>query len=196
MALFSFGYFSQMVYEKAEWDYRGFALEADLRAAVEKTARALDATSADLGSFRARGGKLVLYHGWQDPAIPAVSTTNYYGRVVARAGKRASDGFVRLYMAPGVQHCGDGPGPSVFGQAGDFTSDDVTRSLRVSLEQWVEKSTAPSTIVATKYEGEEYDAPKVMTRPLCPYPQVARSKGTGDTNDAASFVCAAPQLSR
>lgn len=192
MALFGLGYFSQMVYGKPEWDYHGFELDADMRAAVEKTAQALDATDADLRPFRARGGKLILYHGWQDPAIPAVNTINYYDSVVARVGRSDTDAFVRLYMAPGVQHCAGGPGPDAFGQAGDWSSDDPARSLRVSLEQWVEKGAAPSTIIAAKYAGEGAARQVTMTRPLCPHLQEARYAGTGDTNDAAHFVCEVP----
>jgi Tannase and feruloyl esterase len=91
-----------------------------------------------------------------------------------------------------VQHCADGPGPDAFGQAGDWASDDAARSLRVALEEWVERDTAPATIIATKYTGEEPARRETMTRPLCPYPQEAKFKGTGDPNDAASFSCVMP----
>jgi feruloyl esterase len=192
MALFGTGYFSQMVYGRPDWDGRTFELDKDLRAAVEKTAQALDATDPNLHPFRARGGKLIMYHGWQDPAIPAVSTINYYDNVVSRMGREHADSFARLYMAPGVQHCDGGPGPDVFGQTGEWSSDDATHSLRVALEQWVEKGTAPSTVVATKFAGEEPARKITMTRPLCPYPQEARYAGKGDTHDAASFACGAP----
>jgi hypothetical protein len=193
MALFGVGYFSQMVYARPEWDDRRFELETDLHVAVDKTARALDATDANLGPYRARGGKLILYHGWQDPAIPAVNTINYYDSVISRLGQSNADAFLRLYMAPGVQHCSDGPGPDVFGQSGHYwSSDDAAHSLRVSLEQWVEKGTAPSTIIASKYAGDETAGTVTMTRPLCPHPQEAHYSGTGNTNDAASFICGPP----
>ena len=192
MALFGIGYFSQMVYGRADWDDRTFDLETDLRAAVEKTAQALDATEVNLDSFRARGGKLILYHGWQDPAIPAVSTINYHDEVVARVGQQNADSFMRLYMAPGVQHCADGPGPDAFGQMDEWSSDDAAHSLRVALELWVDKGTAPSTVIASKYAGEGPVRKAAMTRPLCPYPQEARYAGKGDTNDAANFTCGPP----
>ena len=191
MAMFGQGFFSHMVHEKPDWDYRSFRIEHDLKVAMEKTARALDATDPDLRRFAARGGKLILYHVWQDPAIPAESTVNYYDSVVKRMGAVA-DAAVRLYMAPGVQHCDGGPGPDSFGQAGDWSSDDPSRSLRAALEQWVEKGIAPATIVSSKYTGDEQSRAATMTRPLCPYPQVARYKGTGNPNDAASFACEAP----
>ena len=191
MAMFGQGYFSHMVYEKPDWDYRGFRMERDLTAAVEKTAKVLDATDPDLRRFAARGGRLILYHGWQDPAIPAESTVNYYESIVGHMGP-AARAVVRLYMAPGVQHCEGGPGPDAFGQAGDWSSDDPARSLRVALERWVEKGIAPSTIVATKYTGDGAARAATVTRPLCEYPQAARYKGTGNPDAAASFVCEAP----
>ena len=189
MAVFGIGYFSNMVYGRPDWDDRSFDLATDLRAAVEKTAQALDATDANLDPFRARGGKLILYHGWEDPAIPAVSTINYYDDVVARLGRQNADSFVRLYMVPGVQHCAGGPGPDAFGQMDEWSSDDAAHSLRVALEQWVEKDSAPSTVIASKYAGQGPARKTTMTRPLCPHPQEAHYGGKGETNDAASFAC-------
>jgi len=95
---------------------------------------------------------------------------------------------VRLYMAPGVQHCGGGPGPDSFGQVGLLSYTDPSHSMAASLEQWVEKGTAPETIIASRYEGQERQH-AVMTRPLCVYPQTAKYKGSGDAKDAANFTC-------
>jgi tannase/feruloyl esterase len=181
-----------MVYGRPDWNSDGFELESDLRAAVEKTAQALDATDANLDPFRARGGKLILYHGWEDPAIPATSTIHYYDEVVSRVGRRNADVFVRLYLAPGVQHCAGGPGPDAFGQMDEWSSDEPTHTLRVALEQWVEKGAAPSRVIASKFAGEGPARKTTMTRPLCPYPLEARYVGKGDANDAASFACARP----
>jgi feruloyl esterase len=188
MAFFGNGFFSGFVYEKADWDYKTFRVDADLKAANEKTAKALNATDPDLKSFQGRGGKLILYHGWNDPAITALNTINYYDSVIGKMGQRDADSFVRLYMVPGMQHCGGGPGPDSFGAVGDLKFDDPQRSVDASLEQWVEKGTAPSTIIASKYVGEDKVHPK-MTRPLCAYPQSAKYKGSGGTDDAANFVC-------
>jgi feruloyl esterase len=102
------------------------------------------------------------------------------------------DSFVRLYMAPGVQHCAGGPGPDSFGAVGDLKFDDPQHSVDASLEQWVEKATAPSIIIASKFEGQDRTHAK-MTRPLCPYPQAAKYKGSGDPNDAANFECERPK---
>ncbi|MGD1077830.1 MAG: tannase/feruloyl esterase family alpha/beta hydrolase [Candidatus Sulfotelmatobacter sp.] len=140
--------------------------------------------------FKARGGKLIVYHGWDDPAIPAINTVNYYQSVIAKVGQRDADSFVRLYMVPGMQHCNDGPGPDFFGQVGRLIFDDPKHSVDAALEQWVEKGAAPSTIITSKYAAEDKDH-ATMTRPLCAYPQADKYKGSGDTNDAANFVCEA-----
>ena len=188
MAFFGIGYFSNMVYEKPDWDYKTFTVDAGLKLAEEKTASALNATDADLKAFKARGGKLILYHGWDDPAISAVNTVNYYQSVVAKMGQGDADSFVRLYMVPGMQHCSDGPGTDSFGQVGKLIFDDPAHSVDAALEQWVEKGAAPGTIIASKYAGDDKTHAK-LTRPLCAYPQAAKYKGSGDTNDAANFVC-------
>jgi hypothetical protein len=187
IALFGLGYFSDMVYEDPKWDYKTFKVESGLKAAEERTAGALNATEADLAAFEKRGGKLILYHGWNDPAIPALNTVNYYQSLIAKMGAKDADSFVRLYMAPGMQHCDSGPGADDFGQAGRLVFDDPQHSVDAALEQWVEKGQAPSTIIASKYDEQHR---LKMTRPLCTYPQAAKYKGSGDTNDAASFVCA------
>ena len=190
--LFAFGtgYFANMVYERADWDYRSANIAQALRAAEEKTAHKLDATDANLAAFKARGGKLILYHGWNDPAISALNTIDYYGSVVSRLGQQDTDAFVRLYLAPGMQHCGDGPGPSSFGQSGAAPSNGPRHNVLMALEQWVEKGAAPSAIVATKYANDDSAKGVQTTRPLCPYPQTAKYDGQGDPNDAASFACA------
>ena len=189
VAMFGIGFYSNMVYDKHDLDYKTFTLEAGLKAADERTASALNATDADLGPFKARGGKLIMYHGWDDPAISALNTVHYYESVRAKMGAPEMDSFVRLYMVPGMQHCGGGPGADSFG-ASYSGSPDAQHSVRAALEEWVEKGAAPGTIIASKYVGEDHQHPK-MTRPLCPYPLAAKYKGSGDTNDAASFVCEA-----
>ncbi len=190
IAFFAIGYFSNMVYEKFDWDYKTFTLEDGLKSADQKTAIALNATDPDLKAFKDRGGKLILYHGWEDPAIPAINTINYYQSVAKKMGQQRTDSFVRLYMVPGMQHCNDGPGPDSFGEVGHLVVDDPQHSVDTALEQWVEKGTAPSMIIASKFADNDKTRPK-MTRPLCAYPQAAKYKGSGDTNDAASFVCEA-----
>lgn len=106
-------------------------------------------------------------------------------------GQQDADSFLRLYMVPGMQHCGGGPGPDVFGEYGFSPVNDSQHNMYMALEDWVEKGSAPGPIVASKLARPTPDAPATMTRPLCVYPQVARYKGTGDTNDAANFICSA-----
>ncbi len=188
MAFFGKGFFSDFVYEKPDWDFKSFHVDSDLKAANDKTALALNATDPDLKAFEAHGGKLILYHGWNDPAISALNTVNYYQSVVTKMGAKDTDSFVRLYMAPGVQHCMGGPGPDSFGIGIDSRITDPQHSLEIAMEQWVEKGTAPGSVIASKFEGQDRSHAK-MTRPLCVYPQVAKYKGSGDSNDAANFSC-------
>jgi feruloyl esterase len=189
LAFFGIGYYSNMVYDKADWSYKSFTLADGLQTAKEKTAAALDAVNPDLTPFRSRGGKLILYHGWEDPAIPAVNTVNYYENVVAKVGHANADSFVRLYMLPGVQHCGGGPGPGMFGQFPGWPVEDPQHNARIALENWVEKGKAPTTFIATKPSADDPQSAPSLTRPLCPYPQSARYKGSGDPNKAENFVC-------
>jgi feruloyl esterase len=191
-ASFANGFFSNFVFGKSDWDYKTFKVDADLKAANEKTGQVLNATDPDLKTFKARGGKLILYHGWSDPGITPLNTVDYYESVVRKMGQKDVDSFVRLYMVPGMKHCLGGPGPDSFGAAYDLKFDDPQHSVDASLEQWVEKATAPSIIVASKFEVQD-PAHAKMTRPLCPYPQAAKYKGSGDPNDAANFECKGPK---
>jgi len=188
--LFAFGggYFSNMVYEKADWDYKSTKAEDGLKAAETKTAKILDATDANLTPFKARGGKLILYHGWNDAAISALNSINYYNNVASKMGQSETDAFSRLYMVPGLQHCGGGPGANSFGQLG-MGAADPQHNMELALVEWVEKGVAPSAIVATKFVDDDPSKGVKFTRPLCPYPQVAKFKGDGNTNDAANFAC-------
>ena len=191
LAAFETGYFSNMVYENKDWDLKSFTVDSALKDATAKTANVLNATDPDLTPFRSRGGKLILFHGWNDPAIPAVNTVNYYSEVVGRLGQSNTDAFIRLYMVPGMQHCNGGPGADVFGQSSTWPADPQ-RNLRAALEVWVEKGTAPGVVIASKKTGQGPAADDVvMTRPLCPYPQAAQYKGSGDPNRDENFVCAA-----
>jgi hypothetical protein len=190
--LFAFGrgYFSNMVYEKPDWDFKSAKMDQVVADADKKSAPIFNATDPNLKPFTSRGGKLILYHGWNDAGISALNSVNYYSSVVKTLGAPQSAASIRLYMEPGVQHCAGGVGPDNFGQFGSPAPDDPHRNAALALEQWVEKGTAPADIIAGKYDDES--KPPTMTRPLCPYPQAARYKGTGDPHDAASFTCAAP----
>ncbi len=179
MFAFSTNFFKYMVYGDENWDYRKFDLARDL-AAARKVAVHLSAVNPDLRAFHARGGKLILYHGWCDAAIPGQAVIDYYDSVVRKMGAKRAGQFVRLFMAPGVQHCGGGAGPNNFGQ-GSAPKGDPAQSIAAALLAWVEEGRAPEQIVAMR---------KGRTRPLCAYPKTARYKGSGSTDDAANFECA------
>jgi feruloyl esterase len=185
--------FRYIVTGDPRWNALTADIDAMLRLSKARSAADLDSASPDLNGFAARGGKLILYHGWNDPAISPGSTVNYYQAVRRTLGDQKADSFVRLYMVPGMEHCANGPGPSAFGQFGMETAKGPKYGLFDSLQDWVEKGSPSPDVVATKYEPGEGGARKVvMTRPLCAYPKTAKYNGTGDTNDAASFTCAEP----
>jgi feruloyl esterase len=180
-------YHRWLVFGDSTWDWRTFDLasardhEAWL-AADRKFAPILSAVDPNLRAFRARGGKLIQYHGWNDQLITPENSIAYYESVVSLESAAGRDRtkaladvqqFYRLFMAPGMAHCGGGEGPSAF---------DMERAL----EDWVERGVAPDTVIAVRRGPNE--APE-RSRPLCPYPKVAVYKGAGDTNDAASFTC-------
>lgn len=161
----------------ANWDSKTFDFDKDMVTVDQKLAPDLNAWSTDLTKFKAHGGKMIMYHGWSDATVPGRDSINYYNLVSAREGA-ATQKFLRLFMVPGMGHCNGGPGPNSF--------DSVA-----ALAAWVEQGTAPAEIVATKFVDDRRDQKVAMTRPLCPYPQVAKYKGSGDPTDAANFSCAA-----
>jgi feruloyl esterase len=189
------GFFSDMVFGDPAWDFRTFDFDTGVKALDEKYASTFNAASGNLKAFETHGGKLIIYHGWSDAAIPPQNSVNYFNSVVAAEGSDKAKNFVRLYMVPGMQHCSGGPGANSFGQEGSNpVAADPEHSVQMALEQWVEKHDGPHQIIATKFKNEMDPAQGVkMTRPLCPFPQVSKYKGAGDTNDAGSFTCAEPE---
>jgi hypothetical protein len=182
-------FFRYMVMDDPRWNLMTADPAAARKQAASKTGAELDAVNPDLSGLKARGGKLILYHGWADPAIPAANTIAYYQSVQKKMGEADTSQFVRLYMAPGVEHCLGGPGPSAFGQLGIPTTGEAKYGIFDALVDWVEKDKPADTVIATKYSP---DNKVLMTRPLCPYPAIAKYKGSGDTNDAANFACTQP----
>ena len=171
------------MFDDLDWDFRTFDYDEDLAFALEKVGAALDAVDPDLRPLRDNGGKLIVYHGWSDADISPLSSIDYYEDVVSVVGEGREHAaaladtreFFRLFMAPGMGHCAGGPGPDRF--------DALT-----ALEQWVEEGKAPDRIVASRIRDGEVD----RTRPLCPYPEVARWTGSGSTDAAANFECVMP----
>jgi feruloyl esterase len=158
-----------------------------MKIADDKGAQIFNATNPNLKAFKDRGGKLLLYHGWSDAAIPPVNTINYYQGIVSKMGTKQAAEFVELFMVPGMQHCGGGPGPNDFGAMSPAPADP-DRSMMKAMEQWVEQGKAPEKIIATKHKS---DGQPERTRPLCPYPMAAKYSGSGSTDDAANFSCVA-----
>lgn len=160
-------------YQKANWDWHRFDLDRDLALADEK-AGFIDAHTYDLSAFKAHGGKLLLYHGWADQAIPPGNTIDFYNGVLAKMGPK-QDEWMKLYMVPGMMHCSGGEGPDQFNKM-------------AVIERWREAGEAPAAILAAHVSGGAVD----RTRPLCPFPQVAVYKGSGSNNDASNFACKLP----
>ena len=165
-------FYKYFVFADPTWDWKTMDFDKDVAAGEEKAGKVLNAIDPDLRAFKARGGKLIMYHGWNDQLISPLNTINYFERVRKTLGANETDEVARLFMAPGMLHCGGGPGPNTFDAVG-------------ALEQWVEHGSKPAQLVASHATDGVVD----RTRPLCPYPQVATFTGTGSTDTAASFVC-------
>ncbi len=201
-AFFGNAFFGRVIQEipaPGVWDFSTFNFDSDMAAADHKAERTFNATEADLFSFRRenRRGKIIMWHGWEDPAISALSTVNYYRQVV-RANDDVGD-FFRLFMVPGMLHCGGGPGPNSFGQSlaqATPLSNAPENDILSALERWVEQGVAPKRIVAVKYVNDQPAQGIARTRPLCAYPRAAVYKGTGSTDDAANFECRKPKHER
>ena len=165
--------FRFLVFANPSWTVQQFNADADIARAEEVDGNTVNALEPNVKPFIDRGGKLIQYHGWSDPQITPGSSVQYYARAVEASGGAAKvSGSYRLFLAPGMGHCGGGEGPNTF--------DMVT-----ALEQWVEAGKAPDQIQASHATGGRVD----RTRPLCPYPQVAVYKGSGSIDEAASFAC-------
>ena len=156
----------RIAYNDPNVDWQKFDLDRDMKFLDEKIGY-VDAVNPDLSKFKSSGGKLLVTHGWSDTGITPETTIWYYDSVLNKMGKNQSD-WLRLFMVPGMGHCGGGPGVNTFDSIG-------------ALEKWVEKGVAPETMMGTGAQG--------LTRPLCPYPQSAEYKGSGDLKDGSNWAC-------
>jgi feruloyl esterase len=163
--------FRYVVFEDENWDFMTLNFDADIERALEADAAA-DALDPNLKPFYDRGGRIVQYHGWNDPQISPRVSSMYYERVIDILGEDIVRGHHRLFMVPGMAHCGGGEGTSSF----DILS---------VLERWVESGSAPDSVEASRVVDGRVD----RTRPLCAYPAVARYVGSGSIDEASSFSC-------
>jgi feruloyl esterase len=175
------------VFADPKWDWWSFDFDRDLARADRGVGRMVDQVQTRIDAFKNRGGKAIVYQGWQDPVVNALDTIAYYERVRARQGSQDTiDGFFRLFLVSGMGHCAGGTGTTNFGnQNGPAVVIDAQHDLLAALDLWVEKATPPARIVAARVQAGK----TVRTRPLCPYPLQARYSGTGSTDDAENFVC-------
>lgn len=189
-AFFANAFFAYMVFEDPKWDIHTLNFSSDVKRVDDKLASILNSADPNLGPFKARGGKLIQYHGWADSAIPPQDSIDYFESVQSAMGTTKK--FYRLFLVPGMSHCQGGPGANVFGNDAPVPQADAAHDVVMALDRWVERDVAPDQIIATGYAGGKRENGVAMTRPLCPYPQEVHYNGTGDTNNAASFTCRAP----
>src|ERR1019366_3235968 len=168
--------FKYIVFKNPDWDYRTFNFDSDAALTAQADGGVMNALDPNLKAFLGRGGKLIQYHGWADPQISPRSSVEYYQSALKTLGGASKvDDSYRLFMIPGMAHCGGGEGTSNF-------------DMLTALEQWVETKKAPDQIAASRVRDGKTD----RTRPLCPYPQVASYKGSGSIDEAANFSCKLP----
>jgi feruloyl esterase len=175
-----YDHFKYVVFKDPNWDWKtlNFTTDVDLTRKADQSTitdgATIDATNPLIQSYLGHG-KLILYHGWADQLVAAQASVRYYENVIYIIPGVDFANSLRLYMVPGMGHCGGGDGPNTF-------------DMLTAMEQWVEHGKAPAEILASHSTGGKVD----RTRPLCPYPQVAKYKGAGSTDEAANFACSAP----
>jgi feruloyl esterase len=167
--------FKYVVFKNPDWDFHTFNLDRDVALADKQDNHILNDIDPNLQKFFGHGGKLLMFHGWNDQLIAPLNTVNYYESVLKSVGVAKTTNSIRLFMFPGMTHCGGGEGPNIFDAIG-------------TLSQWVEKGETPTNMIASHFTNNVAD----RTRPACPYPQVAAYKRSGSTDDASNFVCKTP----
>jgi len=166
---------ANILFKDPRWDWRTFEVAKGMDEAAKADGGALFSGDANLTPFFKHGGKLLMYHGWTDQQVTPQESTIYYEKVVKAVGREAAAKGIALFMVPGMNHCQGGAGTDTFDKM-------------AAIESWVATGVAPKQIIASHLTSGTVD----RTRPLCPFPQVAKYKGAGDTNDASNFACATP----
>jgi feruloyl esterase len=159
------------VFKNPNWDPNTLNFDGHFALTGENEFKVVDADNPDLSPFFRSGGKLLMYHGWSDPGIPARASVSYYESVRTKTGQ-AAEHSLRLFMVPGMGHCRGGDGTDTF-------------DVAAALDGWVTTGMAPTSIPASRVRDGKVD----RTRPLCAYPQYAAYKGSGSIDDAANFEC-------
>jgi feruloyl esterase len=169
-------FFRYMIMDDPGYDARILQLPEGEERVQRRLGGLLDADDSDLGRYIRSGGKLLIWHGWSDPAIPPSMAIELYTRILKdtriQPSQAPTDQAVRLFMVPGVQHCGGGNGLTDF--------DPLA-----AMEGWVEHGQVPDRITAWQYVGSE----RARSRPLCSYPKIPRYRGRGNPDEAANFDC-------
>ncbi len=214
-------FFGDVVFDNPKWDWRTLSFDTDYDKMRDKLNPLMGAPSPDLSAFKARGGKMLAFHGWADHLVAPTSSPNYYAALIAFeklkdakdidgaiakltareiaadvAKPQAVQDYFRLFMVPGMGHCSGGVAPNHFDHGANAAPSkrDADHSAMMALERWVEQGVAPERIVATQYTGNDPANGVMRERPLCAYPKMARYKGSGDVNNAANFTCGAPDV--
>ena len=191
------GFYRHFLGRGEQWGIRQIDFDRDPAEAERQLAGIIDATSPDLGAFAENGGKLIIYHGWSDEAVPAGGTIEYVENVRRFMGAETVEGFLRLFLVPGMHHCFGGHGPSLFNNAtAPRSPKDPSRDIGAALKSWVEDGIAPQSLIAVQTENPfeaVFDLAKAVPRRtglLCPHPGVARLRGPDfDPTNASSYVC-------
>jgi feruloyl esterase len=191
-------FFRNFVYDDPRWDVARFDISKDPFVAENKIilghtlASLVNTNETDLSELKEAGAKLIEYVGWGDPVSFSADVTEYHRQVVENAGGLEKTGrFYRLFMVPGMLHCADGPGANAFGQPfAPALENDSEHHIMRALEAWVEQGIAPRKVVAAKFVDDKPEKGVAFTRPLCPFPQFPRYKGSGSTDLAVNFECA------
>ncbi len=167
-------FFRYIVFSDPKYDILTLNFDSDVAMTDKKFGKVFNSYDPDLSAFRKHGGKLIQYHGWADPAIPPLDSVAYYNLVQHKMGPTSK--FYRLFMVPGMLHCGGGPGPN-------------SLATQPAIRAWVEDGVAPKSLVATKFAGNRPGGVVERSRPLCPFPSVAQWDGKGDKSKFDSFKC-------